>query len=370
MLAAVMARSAEVIRQWQVLRAIDAARNGVPIPKLASAYGVHQRTIRRDIQALSKAGFPLYDDNVAGTIVWKLSAKPFRGLEETGLSVTELCALYFSRSILETLAGAPFRDETARAFEKLERALPVASRRFLDRYPQMLKAKATGRKKQDEKKVREFIARAVDASLERRRVLMQYDSMASRRTKEYKVDPLRLAYADGGVYLIAWVEEYKQVRTFAVERIRTLAVLDEHFEPRELTTEPFAHSLGVHSGEADPVQVEFDARVAEYVKGREWHRSQVVDERPDGSLLMTLTVCDDRPLRSWIHSFGPLARVVSPATLAQEIFEEIDEARDRYMPRLTFDVPRAAARPSEGPAAAAKARNRRLPLKTRKWRVS
>jgi hypothetical protein len=85
---------------------------------------------------------------------------------------------------------------------------------------------------------------------------------------------------------------------------------------------------------------------------------------------MTLTVCDDRPLRSWIHSFGPLARVVSPATLAQEIFEEIDEARDRYMPRLTFDVPRAAARPSEGPAAAAKARNRRLPLKTRKWRVS
>jgi predicted DNA-binding transcriptional regulator YafY len=191
-----MARNAEVIRQWQVLRAIDAARNGVPIAKVASAQGVHQRTIRRDIEALSKAGFPLYDDRVAGRIVWKLSAKPFRGLEETGLSVTELCALYFSRSILETLAGAPFRHETERAFMKLERALPVAGRKFLDRFPRILKAKVTGRKKQDEKKVREFLARAVDASLRQRRVLMQYDSISSRRTKAYKVDPLRLSYAE------------------------------------------------------------------------------------------------------------------------------------------------------------------------------
>jgi predicted DNA-binding transcriptional regulator YafY len=252
---------------------------------------------------------------------------------------------------------------------KLERALPVASRKLLDRFPLILKAKATGRKKQDEKKVRDFIARAVDAALRQRRVLMQYDSISSRRTKEYKVDPLRLSYADGGVYLIAWVEEYGQVRTFSVERIRTLAILDEHFEPRALPSEPFAHSLGVHSGPPIPVEIEFDARVAEYVKGREWHRSQVIDERPDGSVLMTLTVSDDRPLRSWIHSFGPLARVVSPARLAQEIFEEIDEARDRYMPRLTFDVPRMAVTPAESAVSPVEGKIR-LPEKTRKWRAS
>jgi predicted DNA-binding transcriptional regulator YafY len=365
-----MARNSELIRQWEILRAIDAARNGIPIPKLASAEGVHQRTIRRDLDALSKAGFPLYDEQVNGTTMWKLRAKPFRGLEQTGLGLTELCALYFSRSIMKALAGPTFQDEIERAFVKLERALPVASRKFLDRFPSILKAKAAGRKKQDEKKVREFLARAVDAALRQRRVLMRYDSASSRRTKEYKIDPLRLSYADGGIYLIAWVEEYGQVRTFAVERIRSFAVLDEHFEPRPLPTEPFAHSLGVHSGTPETVAIEFDARVAEYVKGREWHRSQIIDDHPDGSLLMTLTVCDDRPLRSWIHSFGPLARVVAPTRLAQEIFEEIDEARDRYMPRLTFDVPRVAGLQAEGVAEAAVPRNRRLPLKTRKWRAS
>jgi len=101
--------------------------------------------------------------------------------------------------------------------------------------------------------------------------------------------------------------------------------------------------------------------VAEYVKERDWHKSQHLDTQPDGSLLMRLEVCDDRPLRSWIHSFGPLARVVAPKQLAQEIFEEIEEARERYLPRFTFDVPRMDMI-SAGQA--------KLPLKTRKWRAS
>lgn len=335
-----MARNAELVRQWEILRAIDAAHQGITIPKLAALQDVHQRTIRRDIEALSKAGFPLYDERVNGTTMWRLRGKPFRGLEETGLSVTELCALYFSRSILQALTGAPFMDDVERAFMKLEKALPVASRKFLDRFPTMLKAKSSGRKKQDEKKTREILARAIDASLRQRRVQMRYDSSSSRRTKDYRVDPLRLSYAQGGIYLIAWVEEYQQVRTFSVERIRTLAVLDEHFEPRPLPTEPFADSLGVHTGKPEAIEIEFDPRVAEFVSEREWHRSQEIEERADGSLLVRLTVCDDRPLRSWIHSFGPLARVVAPARLAREVFQEIEDARELYMPRLTLDMVR------------------------------
>jgi predicted DNA-binding transcriptional regulator YafY len=214
--------------------------------------------------------------------MWRLRGKPFRGLEETGLSVTELCALYFSRSILQALTGAPFMDDVERAFMKLEKALPVASRKFLNRFPTMLKAKSSGRKKQDERKTREILARAIDASLRQRRVQMRHDSSSSKRRKDYTVDPLRLSYAQGGIYLIEWVEEYQQVRTFSVERIRTLAVLDEHFEPRPLPTEPFADSLGVHTGTPEAIEVEFDSRVAEFVSEREWHRSQEIEVRPDG----------------------------------------------------------------------------------------
>ncbi|HTI37753.1 MAG TPA: transcriptional regulator [Vicinamibacterales bacterium] len=359
-----MARNSELIRQWQILRAIDASRNGLSIAKLAEEREVHQRTIRRDLEALQKAGFPLYDTKVNGSSMWKMQPNALRGLADTTWSVTELCALYFSRTMMDALAGAPFEAELSMAFAKLDKALPAKTRRFLDRLPGVLYAKPTGRKKKDDRRTRDILARAIDASLEQRRAIMRYDSVSSRRAKEYIVEPHRLAYAHGGIYLIAYVPEYGQLRTFALERIETFAITDERFEPRPLPEHSFEHSLGVHSGTPVDVAIEFDPRVAEYVKGRDWHRSQTVQDLPDGGVRMTLNVCDDRPLRSWILSFGPLARVLAPSQLAQEILEEIQEARERYMPRLMFDAPRMELPSSDSDM------QRRLPMRTRMWRVT
>ena len=43
------------------------------------------------------------------------------GLEELGLSLTELCALYFSHAMLCTLAGTPLLNDAEQAFHKMER---------------------------------------------------------------------------------------------------------------------------------------------------------------------------------------------------------------------------------------------------------
>jgi predicted DNA-binding transcriptional regulator YafY len=359
-----MARNAEVIRQWEILRDIDAARVGITLRKLAALRGVHQRTIRRDIEALCAAGFPLYDEKVNGSPAWKLKAKPFRGLEECGLSVIELCALYFSHTLLSTLAGAPLLHDAERAFAKIERALPASCRKFLDDLPVMLKAKIAGRKKQDDRRVREVLTRAIDASIARRRVEMRYHSHRSARTRTYILEPLRFSYVDGGLYLTAWVPAYGEIRNFAAERIETLAILDERFEPRALPVEPFGNSLGVHTGPAEHVEIEFDASVADDVTGREWHRSQSFEVRKDGSVLLRLDVSIDPPLRTWILGFGPTARVVSPSHLAQEILETLEDARERYLPRLRFEMLRM--KPS---AADSGARAPRAPMSAL-WRVS
>ncbi|MBA2303992.1 MAG: HTH domain-containing protein, partial [Acidobacteria bacterium] len=154
-----MARNSELVRQWEILRAIDGARNGIAIAKLAAERGVHQRTIRRDVDALGRAGFPLHDEKVNGTSMWKLRCRPFSRLEDTGLGLMELCALYFGRTLLDTLAGTPLLDDAERAFAKVERALPLASRRFLDQLPRVLTAKPDGRKKHDGRRLREILAR-------------------------------------------------------------------------------------------------------------------------------------------------------------------------------------------------------------------
>lgn len=332
-----MPRSSEVTRQFEILRELDSSRVGVTIARLASKLDVHQRTIRRDIQALCNAGFALYDEKVNGTSMWKLRGSPFRDLASAGLSTTELAALYLARTVLESHGAAPMADELARAFAKLEQALPEPNRRFLDRLPVMIKAKHAGQRRQNARRSREILARLTDAALMQRRVEMQYHSLRSKRTRRYEIDPHRITSADGGVYVTAWVPEYEEMRTFALERIRTLSLMDEKFELRALPPEPFANSLGPFTARPELVEIEFDPDLAEFIASREWHRSQETVVRDDGSLLLRMCVSIDPPLRRWILGFGDGARVVSPRALAREIFETIQGARERYMPRLTFE---------------------------------
>jgi predicted DNA-binding transcriptional regulator YafY len=326
-------RNAEVIRQWTILREVERARGaGVTIDDLASLCSVTTRTIRRDLQALEEAGFPLYDDRSHddGKTRWQVNGQAFKGLS-AGLTVSELCALYFSRTLLESLSGTPFREDVESAFDKLSAVLTPHMRQFLDQLPRVIATKADPARRHDHPRQQQFIARALDATLHLRQAQLTYHSRSSDRTKTYLVHPYRLAYAQGALYLLAYVPEYSEVRTFAVERIQDISLLEERFTPiEELPDTAFPHSLGVHSGPPEPVEIEFEAAVADYVRAREWHPSQRMRDGASGGVLLSLDVCLDRALHSWILSFGPFARVVSPPDLAREIAEQFAEATARY----------------------------------------
>ena len=331
-----MPRNAEVIRQWTILREIEQARAaGVTIDDLASQCSVTTRTIRRDLQALEEAGFPIYDDKSRddGKTRWVLNGQAFKGLS-TGLTLAELCALYFSRSLSESLAGTPFKSDVESAFEKLTAALTPHMQQFLDQLPRVLSTKAQphaspgGMSSDGRTKIE---ARALEATLHQRQATITYHSRSSDRTKEYVVHPYRLAYAQGALYLLAYVPEYREVRTFAFERIQELSLLEETFTPiEELPDEAFPHSLGVHSGPPERVALEFQPAVSEYVRARTWHPSQQLSDADNGGVAMTLDVCLDRALSSWILSFGPFARVIAPATLAKDIASQFAEATAQY----------------------------------------
>lgn len=336
-----MPRSQEAIRQWQILRSLAAARLGVTVERMAADQGVTTRTIRRDLTALQEAGFPLYQEKRDTQVAWKIDARTLQGID-SGFTLIELCALYFSRATLECVAGAPFHDELLRAFARFEATVTPAMRGFLDRIPAVMGARRVTGGKRAQRGDRERVAQLLDASLHRRKVRMRYHSLTSRRTKDYELDPYRVVYAEGGLYLRAYVPEYGEVRTFALERIERLALRDEHFTEPAQPVDMFPHSLGVHSGPPEHVEIEFDPRIAPHVAEREWHPSQKLTAQPDGSVRAELHVCVDWALRRWILGFGSQARVISPSTLAEDILDELDAARAQYAPRLDLDLPRVA----------------------------
>jgi predicted DNA-binding transcriptional regulator YafY len=112
-------------------------------------------------------------------------------------------------------------------------------------------------------------------------------------------------------------------------------------------SEPFRHwemlrTLDAPEADRRPparIEIEFDARIAQQVRASDWHPSGRVRTDVDGSVRLTLSAHPDRALRGWILSFGPLARVVYPTSLAEQILAELEATRGKYAPRIDFELP-------------------------------
>jgi predicted DNA-binding transcriptional regulator YafY len=78
-------RNTQVVRQWQILRALDTA-HGTTVGLLVAEHHVTKRTIRRDLDALQQAGFPIYDDNEHVRLLGKEVARFLEALNNHGLN--------------------------------------------------------------------------------------------------------------------------------------------------------------------------------------------------------------------------------------------------------------------------------------------
>jgi predicted DNA-binding transcriptional regulator YafY len=348
-----MGRNAQLIRQWAILKQIETNR-WTTILDMAEHHVVSTKTIRRDLAALMEAGFPLYDERYDGKVYWRLNEE-YKGLPLASLSLSETAALYFSKKLVVNLAAPPFSNDIASAFKKIESALPERNIQFLDSLDSMISVRADAPKDLDHSK--NTIRILMEAIGEEVRVKMQYYSVHSQQKKTYVIDPYRLMYFRGGLYLFAHVEEYKQIRTFAVERIESIEKTREEFEkPPDFSVESYLESaFGVVKEEPFDVEIIFNKDIAEYVRSRVWHPSQVVREIGGGRINMKMHVGGEFELGAWILSFGSSATVVSPERLRRRVDAELIRAHENYRTEVTV-APRKSKKPEAKKAAAAGAR--------------
>ena len=328
-----MERHTEIVRQWRLLLALEGRARGMTLleAQQEAGDGVSDRTIRRDFEALTQAGFPIETSKRDGKTVFLLNRDVFKGVAAAGFSLSELCALHLSRTVLSAVTGGPFRESLASAFDKLYDALPPSMWKFIDDLPDALGAKEHASRPRGAASAKSVDA-LMSAILGRRRVRMRYHSFSSQQVKDYLVEPYRLAYAQGGLYLQAFVPDYSEMRTFAVQRIEQAVALEESFSPVEGSpSDVFPDSLGAFSGTPEKVVIEFTAAEAPYVREREFHASQSIEDLPDGRIRLTLNVVTDWELQAWVMGFGPAARVIQPPAFAQRILESLEETRATYL---------------------------------------
>ena len=320
-----MPRNDQVTRQWYLLRQLESSR-GATLHELAAAvpadFPKHLRTVRRDLEALEAARFPLVRERVGGQTRWKFIDGYGRHLPALTLSPTELMALTFSRHLLKPLEGTEIQASLDSALNKAAAALPPQGLVYV-RQMQDLFSIGLGPHK-TYKQHRDTIDRLTRAITQARTVQMRYYSASRNTTTRREVDPYRLWYAGGGLYLIAYDHRRREVRLFAVDRVRSLTVTDHPYQ-MSLGFDLDAYvqdALVIMRGRPIEVEIVFSKVTAAWAKDRIWHPSQQTTPLKDGRLRMTLQVADTRELVGWILSFGGGVRVVSPKTLREKVKEE------------------------------------------------
>ncbi len=317
-----MPRNDQVIRQWHILEKLQASRGGLTLDELLSAlpqdYPRHPRTLRRDLNALGAAGFPILNERVDGRVRWRLT-DGFRHIPMRTFSPTELMALVLSRDLLKPLEGTQVQSALESALNKAAAALPTAGHEYVAQLHGVFSVGLGPHKLY--RQHRETIDKLTQAIDKSRTVQLRYFSASRGKTTPREVDPYRLWYASGGLYLIAYCHLRKDVRLFAVERIRSATLTDHPYQmPLGFDLEAYVQdALTVMRGPRIEVELLFDKSTASWVKDRIWHPSQRLTPLKDGRLRMTLAVADTRELVGWVLSFGGGVRAINPPELRERI---------------------------------------------------
>ncbi len=319
-----MSRNDQVTRQWHLLRRLEGSR-GATLQELAESlpddFPKHLRTLRRDLEALEAAGFPLVTERAGGRTRWKL-IDGFHRLPALTFSPTELMALTFSRNLLKPLEGTQIHASLDSALAKAAAALPPPGLAYVRQMQDFFSVRLGPHKAY--RQHRETIDRLTKAIAETRTVQMRYYSASRNTTTRREVDPYRLWYAAGALYLIAYCHRRRDVRMFAVDRIRSLTITDHPCQmPLGFDVEAYVRdALVVMRGEPIAVELHFDKATAAWAKDRLWHPSQRLTPLKGGRLRMALQVADTRELVGWILSFGRGVRVINPPALRARVREE------------------------------------------------
>lgn len=319
-----MPRNDQVSRQWHLLRKLEGSK-GATLQELVDSipadFPKNPRTIRRDLDALAAAGFPLVDEPANGQTRWRLM-EGFRDIPALGFSATELMALIFSRNLLKPLEGTEIQASLSSALSKAAAVLPPQGHEYVREMERMFSVGLGPHKSY--RQHRETIERISQAISRARTAQIRYFSASRNTTTRREIDPYRLWYAAGGLYLIAHCHLRKDVRMFAVERIRSITLTDHPYQlPLGFNVEEYVQdALMVMRGRRIEVELLFSKAAAAWVKDKSWHSSQETVLLKDGRLRMMLKVADTTELVGWILSFGSQVRVVRPEALRQKVKEE------------------------------------------------
>jgi len=293
---------------------------------------VSLRTLQRDLNKISTSGIPVRSRKTkSNENEWYLDSN-FRSFIPQTLGLNEYLAAYMLKENLKIFRNTEFSDEVDSLLSKIEQIVPEEI--FLeteDSDPEHLLENYTAGLF-DYSGYDEIITRIIDGILQKRKCLVSYFSVYEDVTKNFYVEPRRMVYFRGGLYVIVFIRRFEKFRMLAIQRIKHFDVLEERFadEPIFDPSLFWKNRFGIFEADTCHVKIEFASSARMHIEGRHWHPSQSFSEGSKGSLILEMDVGLSPELVSWIFSWNEYAIVLEPPELIEKITQKINKLKTTY----------------------------------------
>jgi predicted DNA-binding transcriptional regulator YafY len=312
--------------------AIDAAIRAGSYPNVTifmSRFEVSERTVRGDLAFMrERYNAPLRYDRLSGGYCYTDTTWV---LPSFFVTEGELLAFFLSVELTRRYLGTAFETPLRKMVDLLASSLPDEVHVDLSALTQHYTFQAGATVGADAT----LLMTLFECVRERWPIDMTYFTASTGERKQRVIEPYHLFNVRGDWQVVAFDHRRQEVRQFAVSRIEEWTVLrtqrfarDPDFSVTEYLGTGF---LAERGDQAIEIEVWFDAYQARYMRGREFHPSQQLEERDDGSLTVRLSSGALDEVRRWVMSFGRHAKVIAPASLAAEIAAEAAEVARLYI---------------------------------------
>lgn len=294
---------------------------------IALDYEVSPKTIMRDIEYLKhQMDAPIeYDRSRHG---YFYSEENYH-LPAMSLNESDLFAICIAQKALAQHANTPMYEKLSTVFKKIEDSLPEK----VTIKPSWVHDKISVIGDNHTHINQQIWGTIADGLHFNRRLKICYHKPGDDSAKWREVDPYHMVNFQGEWYLVGYCRRRQKVLTFAVSRIRETVLLTFMFErdPAFDIDSFWGKRFGIFGGSREyDVQIEFVREHAPYVEEREWHPTQKIKKRRDGSLVLSLKVNHLFELKRWVLSWGRGVKVLAPKELADAVKLELQEALHEY----------------------------------------
>ncbi|MBQ9245706.1 WYL domain-containing protein [bacterium] len=177
----------------------------------------------------------------------------------------------------------------------------------------------------------ENVVKLRDAIMNNRKISCFYENKKGEKKKRI-LFPLGFLYGVQKTYLIARMDKKGDDEiTFLVHKLTDIEILNETFDKKGFDLNAYAQkSFGIYHDEIINVKLLFNKEVADAVLQYEFHPTQQMKQKKDGSVEVTFSASGKNEMLWHIFTWGTNCKIIRPKSLINEYKTMLKDTLNNY----------------------------------------